>query len=138
MPTARPLVLDTHVFLWLLAGHPALPGETRDAMAAAARRGDLLVPAIVPWEIAMLAARGRIALAEPAAEFIAHGLDLPGIRLAPLTPEVAVEAVALPGGFHKDPADRMIVATARVLGGTLVTFDQAILDWAAKGHVLTA
>lgn len=138
MPTGSALVLDTHVFLWLLAGDPALPGKTREAIAAAARRGEVLVPAIVPWEVAMLAARGRIVLAEPVAEFIAHGLGLPGIRLTPLAPEVAVEAVALPGDFHKDPADRMIVATARVLGAALVTFDQAILDWAAKGHVLTA
>ncbi len=92
------LVLDTHVWIWLVAGDPTLSAGARDAIEAAAADGSVLVPAISVWE-------------------------------------VAVESCRLPGPFHHDPADRMIVATARIAGATLVTGDKRILDYGARGHV---
>jgi PIN domain nuclease of toxin-antitoxin system len=135
MPTPEPLVLDTHVWIWLLSGDPQLSEPARRAIATAARRGKVLVAAITPWEVAMLAARGRIAIAGTVMEVVRAGLAQPGLGLAPLSPEIAVEATLLPGDFHKDPADRMIVATARVLGGAVMTRDENILRYGAAGHV---
>ena len=63
-------------------------------------------------------------------------LDLPGLVLAPIEPAIAVDSVRLPGRFHADPADRMIVATARRCGVPLVTADRAILSYAANGRLL--
>ena len=83
----------------------------------------------------MLEARGRITLAKPCSEWVDDALAAPGFGLAPLTPDVAVESVRLPGPFHDDPADRMIVATARLAGAQLVTRDKRILDYGARGHV---
>ncbi|MBI2236776.1 MAG: type II toxin-antitoxin system VapC family toxin [Magnetospirillum sp.] len=137
MPTPRPLVLDTHVWIWLLAGDAQLSLPVRHAIAAAARTGDVVVAAITAWEVAMLAARGRIAFTGTALDVIRAGLAQPGLGLAPLSPEIAVEATMLPGEFHRDPADRMIVATARVLGGAVVTRDENILRYGAGGHVAT-
>lgn len=100
-----------------------------------ASRGRLLVPAVSVWEVAMLAARGRIVLDTPTKAWVASALAVPGVGLEPLTPEIAVEAYELPGRFHGDPADRMIVATARVRNATLVTRDRRIVDYGALGHV---
>ncbi len=129
------IVLDTHAWIWVVAGDPALSGEARSAIEKAAAAGAVLVPAIAVWELAMLEARGRITLAKPCPEWVDDALAAPGFGLAPLTPDVAVESVRLPGPFHDDPADRMIVATARLAGARLVTRDQRILDYGARGHV---
>ena len=129
------LVLDTHVWIWLVAGDPTLPAGARDAIEAAAADGSVLVPAISVWEVALLESRGRIVLDRPRTQWVSEALAAPGLALAPLTPEVAVESCRLPAPFHDDPADRMIVATARAAGATLVTRDKRILDYGARGHV---
>lgn len=77
----------------------------------------------------MLAAHGRIALAKPALEWIRENLPAARLQVLPLTPEVAVEAANLPGEFHRDPADRIIVATAPVLNCPVVTSDERILRY---------
>jgi PIN domain nuclease of toxin-antitoxin system len=84
----------------------------------------------------MLASRYRIVLGKPTAEWVEEALLAPGLSLEPLTPTVAVESCHLPAGFRSDPADHMIVATARVLGATLMTRDRRILDYAAQGHLM--
>lgn len=94
--------------------------------------------AITPWEIALLAGKGRLALGRDTGAWIEEALALPGIALAPITPAIAVDSVGLPGDFHADPADRLIIATARHADATLFTVDHAILDYAATGHVKAA
>lgn len=83
----------------------------------------------------MLVSKGRLMLAQDVGEWIQAALALPGIRLEPLSPEVAVASTRLPGALHPDPADRIIVATARRLEATLVTADGLLIEYAAAGHL---
>ncbi len=129
------LILDTHVWIWLVNGDSDLDPAARQAIETEASRGAVLVPAISVWEVAMLESKGRIVLAMPCARWVEAALTAPGLDLSPLTPEVAVESVYLPGDFHDDPADRMIVATTRLADATVATRDRRILDYATLGHV---
>jgi len=131
---AGALLLDTHVWIWLVNGDPALGTDALAAIERAAAAGSVLVAAISVWEVAMIEAKGRIVLAKPCAQWVREALSAPGLALAPLTPEVAVESCQLPGAFHDDPADRLIVATARIEDATLVTGDKRILAYGAAGH----
>jgi PIN domain nuclease of toxin-antitoxin system len=135
MTDERSVVLDTHVWLWLMLGSPSLRGEALSAVQRAAGLGNVVIPAIVPWELAMLERKGRITLAMPALTWIEKALDAPGVRLLPLTPAVSVDAATLPGASPGDPADRMIIATARAQQAVLVTRDAAILRYAEADHV---
>jgi PIN domain nuclease of toxin-antitoxin system len=131
-----PLILDTHVWLWMVEGdRSALPPAAIDAIEEAARAGAVRVSAISVWEVAMLEARGRIGLSRPVDDWVRAALRAPGISLLPLSPEIAVESTRLPGGPHGDPADRILMASARILGGRLATRDATILDYAATGQL---
>jgi PIN domain nuclease of toxin-antitoxin system len=130
------LILDTHVWLWAVEGatqkmsKPAL-----EAVEDAGRHGRVAVSAISVWEVAMLEARGRISLSRPVEDWVHAALRAPGVRLIELTPEIAVESTRLPGGFHGDPADRILAASARVAGGVLATRDRALVEYARLGHL---
>lgn len=86
----------------------------------------LVISSISIWEAAMLAGRGRIVIDAPAESWLDELLAVRGLEVMPITPAIAVESVSLPGELHKDPADRLIVATARKLNCPLVTCDQKI------------
>ncbi len=131
----RPVLLDTHIWLWLAAGTQSLSADGRQVIALAAGGGYLRVAAMSIWEIAMLASRNRIVLGKPTIEWVEDALSAPGLSLEPLSPAIAVESCRLPAGFRSDPADHLIVATARVIGATLMTRDRRILDYAAGGHL---
>ena len=88
------------------------------------------VSVISCWEVAKLVEKGRLTLQQPVGEWIATALTRPHITLLSLTPEIAVDATQLPTGFHSDPADQLIVATARILGIPLLTADAKILNYA--------
>ena len=104
------------------------------AIERAAADGDVLVSPVTAWEIGMLCAASRLIVRPSPQDWFARLLERPGIQLAPLTPEVAIEASVLPGKPHGDLADRLLVATARRLGAALVTRDRRILDYAACGN----
>ncbi len=129
------LLLDTHVWLWLVAGSRDLSTEARHTIERAAAAGTLRIAAISLWEIALLASRGRIVLGKSAGLWLGEALVHPGPAIDPLSPQIAIESYALPDVFHRDPADRLIVATARVANAILMTRDQRILDYAARGHL---
>ena len=129
------LVLDTHVWLWLVDGRRRLGDDTHNLVAEAAGDGRLLLPAIVPWEVALLTSMGRLQMTSPPREWIEAALRMPGLQLHPLTPDIAVDACYLPSDFHGDPADRLIVATARATDSTLVTRDTDILAYGESGHL---
>ena len=131
----RTLVLDTHVWLWLMEGANELKSSVRKHIEAAVPDGALLVSVISVWEIAMLEAKNRITFDEDCNVWVKNALTAPGFSLALFTPDVAVASTRLPGDFHGDPADRIIVATTRSVGGTLVTADRAILAYAKSGHL---
>lgn len=131
----RLLLLDTHVWIWFMLASPELATGGRTAINRAAASGQLRIAAISLWEAALLASRGRVALGRPLAQWIGEAVSAPGLAIEPLLPQIAVEACGLPEAFHRDPADRMIVATARVTGAVLMTRDRQILDYAARGHL---
>jgi PIN domain nuclease of toxin-antitoxin system len=87
------------------------------------------------WEVGLLDSKGRISLTMDCERWITEALATPGLQLAPLTPAIALHSTRLPGEFHGDPADRMLVATARMEGAQLLTKDQRILDYARMKHI---
>jgi len=138
MPTHeadQKLVLDTHVWVWLLEGVKNMKPSVRRRIEASAHDGGLLVSAISVWEVAMLEAKGRLTFDQDCGAWVRDALSAPGIALVPLAPEIAVNSTRLPADFHGDPADRIIVATARTHGYTLVTADSEILAYAKSGNV---
>ena len=132
------IVIDTHVLVWTVQAEASRIGvKARKTLDAAVRADALYVSAITPWEIAMLAHHGRLALGKDVGDWIAQALALPGVNLAPLEPAIAVDSVRLPGDLHKDPADRFIIATARHLGLPVMTGDRTILAYGAAGYAQT-
>lgn len=132
------MLLDTCAAIWLGNQDRLAPAALR-AIRAAAARVELLLSPVTGWEIGLATVRRSnplILLPTPQA-WLSDLLDLPGIRLAPLEPEVALSASYLPGPLHGDSADRLLIATARELGVPLVTRDRRILAYAAQGHVET-
>jgi PIN domain nuclease of toxin-antitoxin system len=130
------LLLDTHCWLWIQAGgEDELSRESIRVIEDAARRGALLLSAISVWELAMLVSKSRVTLQTPLLDWVREALRTPGLSVVPLTPEIAVESTRLPGTFHGDPADRIIVASARETGATIITQDRRILAYTKQGHV---
>ena len=130
------IILDTHVLVWAVDGDARLGRTARAAIEAAGQADGIGISAITPWEIALLADRGRLRLRRDVGVWIDTALSLPGVHLIPTEPAVAIDSVRLPRSFHADPADRLIVATARYCTAPLFTADRAILEYAAGGHVL--
>ena len=119
----------------LMAGAGELNAEARGTISSALGVGLLRIAAISLWEIALLASHSRILLGKSTGSWFREALADPGPAIEPLTAPIAIESYALPDRFHQDPADRMIVATARVTGAALMTRDRRILDYAARGHL---
>ncbi len=124
------IVLDTHALIWWVNGDAQLSAPARTAIADAQQGGRVLVSAITIWEIAMLVERGRIALAMDLDQWLAAVRELDGVEVMPVSAQGAMQSATLPGEFHKDPADRMIVALARELNAPVVTADQKIQRYA--------
>jgi PIN domain nuclease of toxin-antitoxin system len=130
------LLLDTHCWLWAQLGHlQRLSRAALQAIRNAESEGNLRVSVISIWELALLEKRGRVALPMNIRTWVEQALNKPGIAVAPLTPEIAIESVHLPGELHSDPADRMLVATTRLLGATLLTKDARLLQYSRQRHV---
>lgn len=118
------IVLDTHAWIWLASDPDQLGSAGRKAIGRDRSRG---IAAISCWEVAMLAARGRIELDRDPVTWMDDSLRAEDIELLPLTPAVAVASAHL-GAFHGDPADRLIVATALTHGAVLITKDERIRE----------
>jgi PIN domain nuclease of toxin-antitoxin system len=130
------LLLDTHCWLWAQLG--LIQRLSRAALQAIQRgesEGTLRISAISIWELAMLEKRGRVALPMNIRMWIDQALSKPGIAVAPLTPEIMIESVHLPGDVHGDPADQMLAATARILSATLVTKDERLIHYSKLRHI---
>jgi len=130
------LLLDTHVWIWLLNGNEGnLKPEIVTTIQQAASSELLRISAISLWEVAMLESKGRIHIGMECLNWLKAALAAPGISLIPLTAEIAVCSCILPGEFHGDPADRIIVATAKILGALLVTRDANIVNYGRQGYL---
>ena len=104
-------------------------------MEAAVQRGDLVISAISVWEVAQLESRHRLELSMEIRTWVGRALAFPGVRLKGLSPSIAIESTRLPGTLHRDPADRILIATARLLGAALVTCDERIVRYGRAGHL---
>jgi PIN domain nuclease of toxin-antitoxin system len=122
------ILLDTHVWVWLVNGSPELTSAKQEILASNESQG-LGISAISCWEVAKLVERGRLVLSLPVGVWVDQALAYPGIRLVPLSPRIAVTSTQLPQPFHKDPADQIIVATARELDSPLATNDGKLLSY---------
>lgn len=122
------ILLDTHIWVWLADESNELSDHHRDVVEAH-RKDGLGVSAISCWEVAKLVEYGRLELAMSLEAWMSEALHLQGVQLIELTPRIAIESTQLPGAFHSDPADQIIVATARLHGMTLATEDSRIKDY---------
>lgn len=128
------LLLDTHALVWSVEERPRLGSEAKRAINTAAQVNQVAVSAISPWEVALLVSKGRLNLSMDVMVWVRNALSKPGVNLVPLEPEIAVASTCLPFEMHADPADRILVTTARHLGATLVTADEALLRLAKAGN----
>lgn len=129
------ILLDTQALIWFSIGDEQLGARARELVTAAGKRGETAVSPISFWEAAMLTGKNRVDLGMPVATWAAEILSSSGPALLAITAEIAVSAGELPGSIHGDPADRIIVATARAHACTIVTSDRKILAYAKAGHV---
>jgi PIN domain nuclease of toxin-antitoxin system len=127
------ILLDTHIWIWWVSADPQLSPRHLEALRRNQETG-LGVSVFSVWEVAKKVGIGKLVLSRPIDEWIEAALASPGVELVPLTPSIVIESTRLPGSFHRDPADQLIVASSRVLGVPLVTADARMLAYA---HVET-
>ncbi len=133
----QPLLLDTHVWIWAMEGKASALGSSAvQALQRYQKLNLLRISIISVWEVAMLASKNRLEFQEGPRLWIQKALQAPGLELLPLNPESAILSTELGDGFHPDPADRMLVATAIVIDALLVTADNRIQAYAKKNKRL--
>jgi PIN domain nuclease of toxin-antitoxin system len=122
------IVLDTHTLVWWVTGDEMLsdPAKRTIESEMSMPGGQIIVSTISAWEIAMLVEKRRLILSMDVASWLDAVAEIEAVKFWPIDVAVALKSVDLPGEFHKDPADRMIVATARKLAAPLVTKDEKI------------
>lgn len=131
------LLLDTHAAIWITEDQPLATGAI-DALNAAYRAGStVFVSAITAWEVGLLVSRNRLSLVAKPERWFQRLLAIPGVRLAELSPDILIASSFLPGEPPRDPADRIILATARELSATLITRDRLLLQYGEGGQVST-
>lgn len=123
------ILLDTHVWLWLLHDPSNLSSQAQAVINAEEPKNGLLVSSISVWEIAVKSSIGKLSLPLPIDEWYKLAQTHSGITIEPLSPLDAIASTQLPGNFHKDPADRILVAIALRYGIPLVTCDTKILNY---------
>ena len=120
------IVLDTHALIWWVTDDAALSKKAKREINRELDGGEIIISAISAWEISMLVANQRLVLSMEVSAWLATVAEIEAVRFIPVDIEIATKSVELPGEFHKDPADRMIVATARKFAVPLVTKDEKI------------
>lgn len=125
------ILLDTHILVWWLSSNPRLAERHRALLREHEQEG-ILVSAISFWEVALLVSKRRLDISLPINDWASKALADPILEVVPTSPRVLIESTVLPGVFHPDPADRIIVATAREHDLDLLTEDSRILHY---GHV---
>lgn len=129
------ILIDTQALVWLIEGNPRLGVGAKVIIERERATRDALISIISVWEAAMLVDKGRLALSRAVYQWFEAVLSAPGFRLADMTVAMGADAGGLPGDIHGDPADRLIIATARALGCPVLTADRKILDYSKAGHV---
>jgi PIN domain nuclease of toxin-antitoxin system len=132
---ADSVLLDTCAALWLMGGDAMSDGSRAAIRGARAANLGVYVSPITAWEIGTLTAKGRLQLTLSPEVWFETLLALAGVRLAALTPTILLASTALPGSPPTDPADRIIVATARIHGHVVITRDRKLLAYGQDGHL---
>jgi PIN domain nuclease of toxin-antitoxin system len=122
------ILLDTHAWVWWV-NESSMASKDMLRIIQEQQRDGLGVSIISCWEVAKLVERGRLELTIPVERWIEQALAYPEVELLHLTPRIVVESTQLPGEFHRDPADQMLVATARVYDIPLLSADSKLLDY---------
>lgn len=131
------LLLDTCALIWIAAGDPISDAASEALNEVAEQGAAVCVSPISAWEVGLLVARGRLALSMPPQAWLAAFLGQPGVALAPMPVDTLVDSSFLPGAPPRDPADRIILATARAGGMRILTRDREMLAYAREGHAWT-
>jgi len=135
MTTTAPLLLDTCAAIWISGEHP-MSRESADALERSRDAGETIyVSPITAWELGLLVSRGRMNLQMTAERWFARLMEAPGLQLSGLPVSVLIASSFLPGADLRDPADRIIAATAREYGYKIMTRDRPLLDYAEHGHI---
>lgn len=137
MSERAPLLLDTHAAIWAAEDQP-IAAAAKDVIDDAYRTGrSIFVSAITAWEIGLLVSRNRLGLSTTPERWFQRLLAVDGVQLAELSPAILIASSFLPGDPPRDPADRIILATARDLGAALITRDRLLLKYGEAGQVST-
>jgi PIN domain nuclease of toxin-antitoxin system len=131
----RPLLLDTCVLIFLTEKTPLAQAAVDLLQAASESEGVTYISAVSAWEVGMLVSRGRLKLLIRPERWFANLFEAPGVKLAEMPADLLIASSYLPGTPPKDPMDRIIAATARDLGATLITRDRALLAYGKQGHM---
>ena len=123
------ILLDTHAFVWWVSGSSEVPAKALGYIRRAKPQNGIYVSSISIWELSMLVKNGRVMLSVPLVEWIRRVEALPFVKFVPVDNAIAEQSVNLPGKFHKDTADRIIVATARSLNIPVITMDAEIISY---------
>jgi PIN domain nuclease of toxin-antitoxin system len=137
MSKPPPLLLDTHAAVWVAEDMPVSKDAAEAINAAHLAQNPIYISAITAWEIGLLVSRNRLSLVARPERWFQRLLATPGVRLADLSPDVLIASSFLPGEPPRDPADRIILATARDLGARLITRDRLLLKYGEDGQVST-
>lgn len=129
------MLLDTHVLIWSADGDTRRVGpRSRQMLSKAEARGAIRISPVTLFEIAALHTSGRLRVARPLEQWISASLESPAVRIAEVTPSVAIDAGAIPRTALADPLDRLLVSTARHLDAVFLTADRQILEYASATH----
>ena len=138
-----PLLMDTHIWVWASNGSGEFRKSAAEAIEVAATERRLFVSAASVWEIGLKAQKGDLLVSGDIRAWLREQRRYPGVRVAPISGNVALESTSLPDWIrksdkrpHKDPADRFIVAEARRRNAVLITCDVTVIEYARKGHVV--
>ncbi|MCX8124604.1 MAG: type II toxin-antitoxin system VapC family toxin [Spirochaetes bacterium] len=123
------ILIDTHVCIWWIQESTDIPKDVKTKIKSAQKRNNIFISSISIWEIAMLIKYNRLTLTVPLSEWIKKLESVPYFKFIPVDNAIAEHSVNLPGEFHKDPADRIIVATSRIHNIPLITSDEKILNY---------
>lgn len=123
------IVLDTHIWLWWISNPEKLTSRAATAIEKAIEQNGIVISAFSTWEIAMLVNKGRLDLSIDSRDWVRKTEGLPFVRFAAVDNTIALRSTSLPGAFHPDPADRIIVATAMTMGLPLVSKDEKIISY---------
>ncbi len=131
------ILLDTHIAVWLAEGNSRLKSATLKIVEDHFFRRTLFISPISAWEIGMLSSRNRLSIGQAPQTWFAEFLNKFSVNTIEISPEIAISSSYLPGVFHGDPADRILVSTAIAHTMTVLTADREILSYGKQGFVST-